>query len=149
MTTLTELTPGTVLTVRGRRARIRGSVWLEQQDFVWSEHLLDLAEPGAHWLSVEQDDALTLTTWETRADLLARPEGRIVRLDGRTWRRQEKGTANFMVEGELHYPPAGTCEYHDYRAGEQRLSFERFGGGAWEVSLGRTITAADVRIEEG
>lgn len=149
-TALTDLRPGMVLTVRGERLPIRYSVWLEQDDVVWSEHLLDTGGLEMRWFTVEaeeEDEGLILTTWQTRPDLVSEPGGRTVRVDGRRWRRYEHGTANFMTEGEGHYPPAGSCEYHDYRDGEDRLSFERFATLPWEVSLGRRVAPGEVTVE--
>lgn len=149
MHVLTDLKPGMTLTVLGQPVRIRGSIWLEQEDFVWSEHLLEGGGPTLHWLSIEDDDGLIVTTWQARPDLIAEPGGRRMSLDGRRWKRYEKGTAHYMVEGQVDAPPAGRCEYQDYRQDAERLSFERFGDRSWEVSVGRKISVGQVRVEEG
>lgn len=138
---LTDLAPGVVLDIQGHRRAVIASLWLEQDDFVWSEHLLD---GGTQWLSVEQDDVFDLTLWTARPDLAGRPQGRFMQLDGRRWTRREKGTANYMAEGPTPYGKAGQCEYADYRSGDQRLSFERYNGSPWEVSVGRALGSAAV-----
>ena len=141
---LTELAPDVIVQVHQRRTPIVASVWLEQDDFVWSEHLL---QDGAttQWLSVEDDDGLTLTLWTPRPDLVAEPDGRWVRVDGRRWTRYERGEANYMVEGRSPYGPAGRCTYADYRSDGERLSFERFGSLPWEISIGRSVPVSAVR----
>ncbi|MDF8265345.1 DUF4178 domain-containing protein [Luteipulveratus flavus] len=141
---LTELAPGVVVRIHGRSTPIVASVWLEQDDVVWSEHLLQDAGLGQQWLSVEEDDGLVLTSWTPRPDLVGEPDGRWVRMDGRRWRRYENGEANFMVEGSLPYGKAGRCTYADYRSDDQRLSFERFGFLPWEISVGHRLPTSAV-----
>ncbi|WP_050669031.1 DUF4178 domain-containing protein [Luteipulveratus halotolerans] len=142
---LTELAPDVIVQVDQRRTPIVASVWLEQDDVVWSEHLLADTGLGSQWLSVEDEDGLSLTLWTPRPDLIAEPDGRWVRVDGRRWTRYERGEANYMVEGRSPYGPAGRCSYADYRHDGERLSFERFGSRPWEISIGRPVPVSAVR----
>lgn len=142
---LVDLEPGVVVQVGGRPSPVTASVWLKQGEFVWSEHQFTELGVGTQWLSVEDDDGLLVTLWTPRPDLAGgRPEGRWMRIDGRRWTRKEKGEVDYLAEGRSPYGPSGRCEYADYRNGDERLSFERFGNLAWEVSTGRTIPASSV-----
>ena len=141
---LVDLEPGVVVQVGARPAPVVGSIWLRQDGFVWSEHLFSEAGVGARWLSVEDDDGLTVTLWTSRPELTGQPEGRWMRVDGRRWTRREKGEVDYLSEGRTPYGPSGRCEFADYRSGEERLSFEKFGSLPWEVSTGRVLAPASV-----
>ncbi|KGN33806.1 hypothetical protein N802_08345 [Knoellia sinensis KCTC 19936] len=146
---LVDLEPGFVVHVAETSATVVGSVWLRQDGFVWSEHLLQGAGLGGQWLSVEDDEGqLTVRLWTPRPDLtvqVTQPDGRWMRVDGRRWTRREKGEAEYLTEGRTPYGPSGRCEYADYRHKDDRLSFERFGTLPWDVSTGRALPAAAVR----
>lgn len=105
----------------------------------WAEHLLVDGE-YRRWLSVEDDEGLECVLWERRPDPDLQPGGATIEVDGVSYRFDEQGTADYSLEETGGPGGSGKAEYSDYEAGERRLSFERYGGSGWEISVGVVVS---------
>lgn len=131
---------GDVIAHGGRDFIVRGTLELDEGGFRWHEHLLDDVEVR-RWLSVEDDEDLELTLYETVRAPELQPGPPSLTHGGVTYSLDEHGTARFRATGSTGTGPTGTVEYYDYVSGEQRLAFERYGGGSWDVSTGQVVPA--------
>ena len=68
-----------------------------------------------------------------------------VELEGRRYQSEEAGSARFTSAGTTGVATSGRMAYHDYQAGDDRLSFEDYGSG-WECARGELLSRADYRI---
>lgn len=156
------LKPGDIAEVRGRSFSVRGSLRFSQGASGWAEHLLDDAEGGKVWLSVEEDPDLEIVLWRQVPSATVRPGEPAVDFDGRRYTRDEAGRASFTSVGSTGLAAAGLSEYQDYTAPDGALlSFERFGAptatgqppaspgadwSGWEVARGERLHRAELRI---
>lgn len=134
---LPYLCVGARFTVEQTPVEIVGSLWYDEDGFRWTSHRL--TGLGADtWLDVEDDE---FSLWTPRPDLAGIQPGAFkLEIDGRTFSQDEDGVANFEVQGDTGTSPAGRYEYVDYSCPDGTLlSFERYEGGAWEVSEGREL----------
>jgi hypothetical protein len=143
---------GDMVEYLGVRYFVRGSVRLREGGFTWSEHLLDAdtIEGTKVWISVEEDPDLEVVWWTEldAGDLL--PDRRTLTVDGVEYRRDEHGTADYTSEGTTGVGDGGRVEYVDYEApGGRYLSFERYGGGAWEAGTGERVPTGTLTIYPG
>ncbi|XVQ12710.1 DUF4178 domain-containing protein [Spirillospora sp. CA-255316] len=143
---------GDMVEYLGVRYFVRGSVRLREGGFTWSEHLLDAdtIEGTKVWISVEEDPDLEVVWWTEldAGDLL--PDKRTLTVDGVEYRRDEHGTADYTSEGTTGVGDGGRVEYVDYEAsGGRYLSFERYGGGAWEAGTGERVPNGTLTIYPG
>jgi len=133
------LRPGDMVDYLGTLYFVRGSLRLSQGGYQWSEHFLDDARGAKRWLSVEEDPDLEVVMWIGR-DVELAPTERAVTVDGVEYRREEHGTATFRSEGNTGLGQTGSMEYVDYEGPDRTyVSFERFGGGEWEVGAGEQV----------
>jgi hypothetical protein len=148
------LKAGDMVEYLGVRYFVRGSLRLREGGFTWSEHLLDpdtgTADATKIWISVEEDPDLEVVWWteEDVGDLV--PDRKTLVLDGVEYRRDEHGTADYAGEGTTGVGDKGRVEYVDYEApGGRYLSFERFGGSAWEAGTGERVPNGTLTIYSG
>ncbi|MFI0353482.1 DUF4178 domain-containing protein [Actinomadura sp. 9N407] len=146
------LKAGDMVEYLGVRYFVRGSLRLREGGFTWSEHLLDAdtIEGAKVWISVEEDPDLEVVWWTEQevGDLV--PDRKTLVLDGVEYRRDEHGTADYTGEGTTGVGDKGRVEYVDYEApGGRYLSFERFGGGAWEAGTGERVPTGTLTIYPG
>lgn len=140
------LKTGDVVNFEGRDYLVRGSLHFNEDGFTWQEHLLDDAS-GRRWLSVEDDEELELVMWErlTAPDLT--PGAGQLTYEGTTYRLDEHGTASYRALGATGTPETGSAEYYDYVGPEpKRMSFERYAGDTWEVSVGTLLNERSLDI---
>ena len=105
----------------------------------WEEHLL--VDGGyTRWLSVEDDEGLECVVWERRPEPGLEPGEKTIELDGTSYSFDEQGTADYTLEEAAGPGGSGRAEYADYVNGEERLSFERYDGSGWEVSVGAVVS---------
>jgi hypothetical protein len=138
---LRALKVGDVVNHEGRDWIVEGTLRFNQGGFRWDEHrLVDGAD--ALWLSIEDDDGLEVVLWERLRGAALEPGAPSIDHDGVSYELDERGRANFTSEGRTGAPGGGRAEFADYARGEQRLSFERYGGedAGWEVSVGRVVS---------
>jgi len=140
-----RLKVGDVVGFEGRDYIVRGTIRLDQSGFVWAEHLLDDTRERV-WLSVEDDEGLELCLWGRLTGSPLEPGPANLSHDGAEYRRHERGEATFTSEGTTGTAPTGRMEYVDYRSGDHRLSFERFGATTWEVSQGRVVGERELTL---
>lgn len=142
-----SLKAGDIVELRGLTYTVRGSVRLSEGGWTWSEHLLDDAKGTQVWLSVEEDPDLILSLWTPVEDTELSPGPKEVELDGRTYRSDESGSAEYRSEATTGLSEQGTVRYHDYESSDgAMLGFEAYGDADWEISTGETLTRYDVRI---
>ncbi|GAB3703993.1 DUF4178 domain-containing protein [Mariniluteicoccus flavus] len=127
---------------QGHPVTVVGTIRLTEDGDQWAEHHL-VGFPVDLWVSVEGTE---LVRWTQRPDLAhLSPARRSLDADDTTFRREESGEASYVAEGDTGTGPSGTVEYHDYSSDSGAvLSFERFDGGAWEVSTGRALASGDL-----
>lgn len=146
------LKAGDMVEYLGVRYFVRGSVRLREGGFTWSEHLLDAdtIEGEKVWISVEEDPDLEVVWWTERPGTGLRPDSRTLELDGVEYRRDEHGTASYTSEGTTGVGDSGRVEYVDFAGPRGRyLSFERYGGGEWELGFGEVVPAGALTIYPG
>ncbi|HEX2313747.1 MAG TPA: DUF4178 domain-containing protein [Thermomonospora sp.] len=146
------LKAGDMVEYLGARYFVRGSVRFREGGYTWSEHLLDADTIAGTkvWVSVEEDPDLEVVWWTERDVGDLRPDRPALTLDGVEYRRDEHGTADYRTEGTTGLGDTGRVEYVDYTGpGGRYLSFERFGGGAWEAGTGERVPAGTMTIYPG
>ncbi|WP_019629551.1 DUF4178 domain-containing protein [Actinomadura atramentaria] len=146
------LKAGDMVEYLGTRYFVRGSLRLKEGGFTWSEHLLDAdtAAGGKVWVSVEEDPDLEVVWWTEHELGDLKPGAKTVVVDGVEYRRDEHGTADYTSEGTTGVGVRGRVEYLDYAApGGRYLSFEQYGGGAWEAGLGERVPNGALTIYPG
>ncbi|WP_067827512.1 DUF4178 domain-containing protein [Actinomadura kijaniata] len=143
---------GDMIEYLGERYFVRGSLRMREGGFTWAEHLLDRdgAEGGKVWISVEEDPDLEVVWWTEREIGDLKPDAKLLEVDGVSYRRDEHGTATYQSEGTTGVGVQGQVEYVDYEGpGGRYLSFERYGGGTWELGVGEAVPAGTMTIYPG
>ncbi len=143
-----RITVGDVIRFDGRDFIVRGSIRFDQDGFTWQEHFLDDVEVK-RWLSVEDDEGLEIGFWTALKGADLQPGPRSIEHGGKTYELDEKGSARFTAVGTTGTGPSGRVEYYDYEAGDDLLSFERYGEGDWEAATGRTVGEYELDIYPG
>jgi hypothetical protein len=147
--TVRALRVGDVVNLDGHDCLVEQTIHLREDGYAWQEHLL-VDGDWRRWLSVEDDEGLEVVVWERRPEPGLAPGAREVELDGVRYRFEERGSADYRIERAHAAESVGRMEYADYAAGDQRLSFERFGRDEqWEVSVGRAISEHALDIYPG
>lgn len=139
------LKPSDLIEIRGETFAVRGTLRLTQDGFTWTENFLDTGLGRKAWISVEDDPDLEVVLWQELQGVTVVPGPPTIDLDGRRYFSDEAGSANFTSAGTTGLAPTGRMRYHDYAAGDERLSFEDFGG-SWECARGEVLGHAEYRI---
>jgi hypothetical protein len=119
---------------------VRGTLRFDDGGYRWAEHLISDAR-DQHWLSVEDDEGISVTLWQRvpRTDVDGEPGARSVTHAQVGYQLHEDGQATYTAEGTTGTAPSGSARYVDYKGpDDKRLSFEQFGQ-SWEVSVGHTV----------
>lgn len=141
-----KLRAGDIVEIRTDTYTVRGSLRYSEGGWTWAEHLLDDAKGTQVWLGVEEDPDLELSLWTPVADV-DEPGPRKLEYRGRTYYKEESGSAHFSSEATTGLDSAGSARYYDYEAPDgAMLGFESFGDADWEASAGEELTRYDVRI---
>ncbi|MHA6802110.1 DUF4178 domain-containing protein [Salinifilum ghardaiensis] len=147
-----KLRAGDIVEIREHTYTVRGSLRFSEGGWTWDSHLLDDARGTQVWLEVEEDPDLELSLWTDAPDA-PEPGARQLEHAGRTFRREESGSAEFRSEATTGLDEAGTVRYYDYEASDgTMLGYESYGeaegsGGAeWEASTGEELTRYEVRV---
>jgi hypothetical protein len=143
-----RITVGDVIRFDGRDFIVRGTIRFDQDGFQWQEHFLDDVEVK-RWLSVEDDEGLEIGFWTALKGADLQPGSKTIDHGGKTYELDEKGSARFTAVGTTGTGPNGRVEYYDYEAGDDLLSFERYGEGDWEAATGRTVGEYELDIYPG
>lgn len=127
---------------------IEGALRFDEDGFRWTEYLL-VDGDAKRWLSVEDDEGLTLSVTHERVvdpDLADQAGAKRVQYRDTSYVRKENGHARWTGEGSQ--AGSGTVEYFDYEGPDgKQLSFERYSSaGSWEISLSREISEAELDI---
>lgn len=140
-----KLKVGDVVHHEGHDYLVRGTIAFDEDGFQWQEHLIDDAS-GRRWLSVEEDEELELVMWDRITGVALTPGSDTVTHDGVEYRLDEHGHASYTSTGSTGTPASGRAEYFDYTSDERRLSFERYTGDTWEVSVGQPVNERSLDI---
>ncbi|MEU5880418.1 DUF4178 domain-containing protein [Spirillospora sp. NPDC047279] len=142
---------GDMIEYLGVRYFVRGSLRMREGGFTWSEHLLDGDTVDVKvWISVEEDPDLEVVWWTEHEIGDLTPDRKTLSLDGVDYRRDEHGTADYGSEGTTGVGDGGRVEYVDYEGpGGRYLSFERYGGGSWELGTGERVPTGTLTIYPG
>jgi hypothetical protein len=119
---LRRLKVGDVIGYEARDFFVRGSLRFDQEGYTWAEHLISDGEVQ-HWLSVEDDEGITVVLWQRvgRGELDGEPGSPTVHHDQTSFSLHEDGEASFVAEGTTGTAPSGTARYADYRGPDGRL----------------------------
>ncbi len=118
---------GDIITYAGIDHVVRGTITLDEEGYIWREHLLD-GSTGRRWLTVEDDEGeLEMTLWMRREGTNLVPNGDVI-LDDKVHRKIESGTAKFTAEGTTGTAPSGSMEYADYATADKTglIAFEKW-----------------------
>ncbi|MFT3661658.1 MAG: DUF4178 domain-containing protein [Gordonia sp. (in: high G+C Gram-positive bacteria)] len=140
-----QLTPADLVEIRGTTFAVRGIIRLTQSGYSWIEAHLDTGTGRRGWLSVEEDPDLEVVLWTELDGVTTVPGPPTVDVEGRRYDSEESGAARFTSIATTGVSATGNMRYHDYRAGDDRLSFEDFGSG-WEASRGERLHRGEFRI---
>ncbi|MDL9946726.1 DUF4178 domain-containing protein [Gordonia sp. ABSL11-1] len=140
-----QLEPGDLVELRGETFAVRGTLRLTQGGYVWTENFLDTGTGRKAWISVEDDPDLEVVLWHELPGVTLTPGPQSLELDGRRYSSDESGGADYTSAGTTGLAPRASMRYHDYEAGDERLSFEDFGSG-WECARGEVIERSEYRI---
>ncbi len=128
---------------------VEGTLRLEQDGFRWAEHRL-VDGPRSIWISVEDDEGLEVVIWDRGRGIELEPGPKTLTYDGVSYELEERGKASYTSEGSTGTGGGGRLEFVDYAAGEQRLSFERYGEDAgWEIGVGVVVSEHALDIYPG
>ncbi len=132
----------------GTSHAVRGTMRLTEDGYSWWEHFIDPVRGLKRYLSVDPSDGdVEVVVWTEVDEFDIKPGQRQVAFDGIAYKLKEQGTARYTTNGTVNVPSSGQVQYMDYR-GEygRRLSFERFNGGKWELSVGEVIADNQLTI---
>ena len=134
--------PRDVVQYEGTDYVVDRTIHFDEDGFTWQEHLLiDAVEGKKLWLSVEDDEGVEVAVYTPLPGVDLAPGAATVDHDGVSFKRDERGSARFRIErSDAGAPESGQMEYADYSAGDRLLSFEKYGTGGWEISLGTSIS---------
>ncbi|AGF73458.1 DUF4178 domain-containing protein [Corynebacterium halotolerans] len=145
------LAAGVRVTFRGETYLVGGTAALREGDRIWYEHLLQGSQGGGgrHWISVENiDDRIRLGWWSIREDLPGE-SGSQLTLDGRVFRQEREGDADFAVSGLSGAVSRGTYRYRDFTGDHDHglLRIETWGEDARpEASTGHYIDHDELEV---
>lgn len=140
-----NLKPSDLIEIRGETFAVRGTVRLTQDGYIWTENYIDTGTGRKAWISVEDDPDLEVVLWNELSGVTATPGPPTIDLEGRRYTFDEEGSARFTSAGTTGVASTGSMRYHDYQAGNDRLSFEDYGSG-WECARGELLSHAEYRI---
>lgn len=140
-----NLKPSDLVEIRGETFAVRGTLRFTQGGFIWTENFIDTGIGRKAWISVEDDPDLEVVLWQEVAGVTATPGPDVVEVDGRKYHSDESGSASFTSAGTTGLVAQGQMRYHDYQSGNDRLSFENYGG-AWECARGEVLHRSEYRI---
>ncbi|MDB5186608.1 MAG: hypothetical protein JWM07_80 [Candidatus Saccharibacteria bacterium] len=147
-----ELEIGSTVGYADKWYEVKGKVsYNDAEGYTWFDYRLQNLETKERlWISLEKDEDWEASLWSDLTagrDLLPdSPTAKTLVFDGTKFRLDERGQANYKVEGQTDFrPKAGSVEYVDFIGDDDRLlSYERYDGGSWEVSIGQDCNIEDI-----
>ncbi|MEO0852217.1 MAG: DUF4178 domain-containing protein, partial [Cyanobacteria bacterium J06648_11] len=144
-----ELQLGDIVQYFARDWVVEGKLLYDDDGFTWQEYMLQDGD-DIRWLSVEEDDWVTVSWLQTVTDLaLDNLPAKELDYNGDRYRCTESGTAQMRREGNLRRPNAERCHYYDYEGSDKKvLSVEDWDGDI-EISVGDIIAPAVLTLLPG
>lgn len=133
-----QLGEGDRVTVEGPSRAVKG--WIAYDD-EWVEYLLD----DGRWLSVEDDRGLRFSLWEDQDTTWVPHTGLQLTYGGTTYNRTEHYRARWLAAGVEGMAGPGEVQVWEYQGPGDRLAAVEDWGDGPELSLGRVLSAQDVR----
>ena len=147
---LTVLRPGAAVRVEGEDFLIERTIRFDEGDgCIWFEHRLSSDGSGRSlWLEIPAAPDDPVVAYESSATLDSEPDGGPeIEHGGERLPLLVSGRASYRSMERSAAPKSGILVYHEYAAGERRVTYEhRSDGTVWEVSEGRAIDAASIEI---
>jgi len=145
---LTAVRPGAALRLRGDEFVVERTICFEEGEYVWWEHRLSSDNSGRSlWLEIATAPAKAVIAYDSSAALGSVPDGGAgIEHRGERLARLLSGHATYRSVERSAASKRGEIVYHEYAAGDLRVTYETRGDGVWEVSEGRVIDAADIEI---
>ena len=144
---LVAVRPGAAVRVEGEDFEVERTICLEEGGGEWFEHRLSSGGSGRSlWIEVPPDLGPVIV-YEHSAVLDDVPDGgpEIEHGNGRL-PLLASGRAAYRSVERASAPKQGTLVYHEYAAGDRRVTYENRGDAVWEVSEGRVVDAATIEV---
>lgn len=144
---LSALKPGNLVRHRDDQLIVERTLHFVNAHEDWVEHRLADDQLGRSlWLEIQRREGLEIAVYERLPGGEEPPGSEELARDGVTYRLSERGSARYRSDERAGPGKQGSVEFVEYAAGRLRLAYERFDGGAWEVSLGHLVEPADVDV---
>jgi hypothetical protein len=146
---LTALRPADALRYRGEEFVVERRMQFQEGDASWIEQRLSSDGSGRSlWLEIPADPDKPLVAYERTTPLDEVPNGGPeIEWRGERMTLVASGRAAYRSLERSAAAKSGEIVYHDYAAGDRRVSFEcRTDQATWEVSEGRTVDAAEIEL---
>lgn len=140
---LARLRPGQSLRVEGVQVAIGEVIELSEKTWTWTEYRLD-GHPGIEWLTVDfDDDEVEVSAWREHYTGPTEPDGRRMTVDGRKYKRTDKGVAAYSTPGGAE---TGRYAYVEYECDDDLLAFEKYDDEPWRSCTGRRLPLSAVEV---
>lgn len=131
---------------------VKNKISYDDEGFEWFDYLLqDPASGAEYWLSVEDDDGVSIGIFhEIDLPVDMPPVPKTLTVEGRTYRQYEHSDARVTVErAEGKRANQSHIEYWEYKGPSGHyLTVSRWGG-EYEVAVGKSIEEFEVRVLPG
>ena len=145
---LAALRPGAAVRVHDEEFLIERTLCFDQDGYVWYEHRLSSDGSGRSlWLEIPAGADDPVIAYDHSAVVDSTPDGRAeIEHGGERMRLLMSARASYRSVERASAPKSGELAYHEYGAGDRRVTYETRGEGTWEVSEGRAIDPGEVAI---
>jgi hypothetical protein len=144
-----EMQIGDIVQYLGQDWVVEGKLIYEEEGFSWLEYMLQDGD-DIRWLSVEEDDWVTVSLLESVADLeVSTTPPPALTYRGDTYQCKESGTVTMRREGNPRRPEVERCRYFDYEGPDQKVLSVEDWAGDLEVTVGKIIPPRSLSILPG
>jgi hypothetical protein len=145
---LAAIRPGAAVRVEDEDFEVERTICFDEDGGEWFEHRLSSAGTGRSlWVEVPHEPG-QVVVYEHSAALDGEPRaGPEIEYEGERLAWLASGRAAYRsVERGSSAPKQGTLVYHDYAAGDRRVTYETRGDAVWEVSEGRLLDPGAIEV---
>ncbi|RAL21795.1 hypothetical protein DL240_13160 [Lujinxingia litoralis] len=115
--------------------------------FFWHDYLLYGGSDERLWLSVEDDDELSIALYRPVEWPIHQEPPTEIEYQGQLFRLREKGKSDATISRESGSQTRTTAYSWDYRASsDARLSIQRWGEGEYEVMVGHAVSEGSLDL---